>query len=502
MSLGKHLFLGTTAALVTVAGAQAADMPVKAKPVEYVKICTGFGDGFYYIPGTDTCLKLGGFLRVQAEYNAGAGGIPIGNSSVEAPQGRFDRGSTNDVNFRTRAVVSWDVRQRTEYGPLRTYIRIGIPQTTPADAEGGVVYWDRAFLQFAGFTVGKTLSFFDVFTISGVYSYHDPRVVGDTTISNGITVWAYTADLGNGVSGTLSLEDPGGHNRAPVVDNTVPAFFGLNGVITGDSAFHAQAAGLNGFRMPDVVANLRVDQAWGYAGVSAAVHEAGGAYWLTPNNVGNGHPSDRLGWAIQGGAKINLPGGDMVGFNACYTEGAAGYCTRQSAAQVYNASSSVAVGWITDGVFGSGTEVELTRVWSALAAYEHIWSPHWKTSWFGGYLDVSYNDAAKNIINASLPAGSVCFRGPAGVVGGFAAVLPAAGNSCSPNYSYVEIGSRTQWNPVPQLDIGLEVLYTRQNTAYKGPGTYAVNLPRPALPLFDDQDVWSAFFRWQRNFYP
>jgi hypothetical protein len=64
MSFVKRFFLGTTAALVAVAGAQAADMPVKAKPVEYVKICTGFGDGFYYIPGTDTCLKLGGFLRV------------------------------------------------------------------------------------------------------------------------------------------------------------------------------------------------------------------------------------------------------------------------------------------------------------------------------------------------------------------------------------------------------------------------------------------------------
>jgi hypothetical protein len=39
-------------------------MPVKAQPVQYVKICSLYGDGFYYIPGTDTCLKLGGYLRV------------------------------------------------------------------------------------------------------------------------------------------------------------------------------------------------------------------------------------------------------------------------------------------------------------------------------------------------------------------------------------------------------------------------------------------------------
>jgi hypothetical protein len=58
------LILGTAAGLVAVAGAQAADMPVKAAPVQYVKICSLYGDGFYYIPGTDTCLKMGGYLRV------------------------------------------------------------------------------------------------------------------------------------------------------------------------------------------------------------------------------------------------------------------------------------------------------------------------------------------------------------------------------------------------------------------------------------------------------
>ena len=68
--------------------------------------------------------------------------------------------------------------------------------------------------------------------------------------------------------------------------------------------------------------------------------------------------------------------------------------------------------------------------------------------------------------------------------------------------SFFEIGSRTQWNPVQQLDIGFEILYTRHNTAYKGAGLYTANAPRPAVAVFDDQDVWSGFFRWQRNFYP
>ena len=65
------------------------------------------------------------------------------------------------------AALSWDVRQQTEYGTLRTYIRTGIQVTTPVDTEGGAVFWDRAFIQFAGFTVGKTQSFFDLFTYGG-----------------------------------------------------------------------------------------------------------------------------------------------------------------------------------------------------------------------------------------------------------------------------------------------------------------------------------------------
>ena len=77
----RTLLLGTAAGLVAVSGAQAADMPVKAAPVQYVKICSLYGDGFYYIPGTDTCLKMGGYLRVQAEYNMGGGGVAVGDSA-------------------------------------------------------------------------------------------------------------------------------------------------------------------------------------------------------------------------------------------------------------------------------------------------------------------------------------------------------------------------------------------------------------------------------------
>src|SRR4051794_36072623 len=77
----------------------------------------------------------------------------------------------------------------------------GVGGSTPS------AFWDRAFIQFAGFTVGRSQSFFDLFTYGGAYSYHNVRVSGDTGAS-GQNLWEYTAQFGNGFSASLSLEDP------------------------------------------------------------------------------------------------------------------------------------------------------------------------------------------------------------------------------------------------------------------------------------------------------
>jgi hypothetical protein len=69
MTMIKSLILGSAAGLIAIGGAQAADLPVKAKAVEYVKICSLYGAGFYYIPGTDTCIKIGGAIRLDVAFN-------------------------------------------------------------------------------------------------------------------------------------------------------------------------------------------------------------------------------------------------------------------------------------------------------------------------------------------------------------------------------------------------------------------------------------------------
>ena len=118
MKMVKSLLLGSAAGLVAMAGAQAADLPVKAKPVQYVKICSLYGAGFYYIPGTDTCIKVGGYVRAEVNYQAG------GSYGVPTPSGGSVSGLyMNDRNaflqdWRTRAAITLDTRSQTEYGTL------------------------------------------------------------------------------------------------------------------------------------------------------------------------------------------------------------------------------------------------------------------------------------------------------------------------------------------------------------------------------------------------
>src|SRR6187397_1827258 len=105
MKMVKSLLLGSAAGLVAVAGAQAADLPVKAKPVEYVKVCSLYGVGFYYIPGTDICMKIGGYVRYQVNMGHG-NNISFGPFTST---GRYNTRQTGiDVGQRVRVTVSQD----------------------------------------------------------------------------------------------------------------------------------------------------------------------------------------------------------------------------------------------------------------------------------------------------------------------------------------------------------------------------------------------------------
>ena len=117
MKMVKSLALGSAAALFAMGGAQAADLPVKAKAVEYVRICSLYGAGFFYIPGTDTCIKLGGYLRADLTINGGIYDQPFWNG---------DGGIAGSLHqpvtlTRSRLALTIDTRTATEYGVVRTF---------------------------------------------------------------------------------------------------------------------------------------------------------------------------------------------------------------------------------------------------------------------------------------------------------------------------------------------------------------------------------------------
>ena len=356
-----------------------ADLPVKAAPVEYVRVCSLYGEGFWYVPGTDTCLKIGSYVREQLEWNAGNGGVPIGFGATDAAAaGRMDRTDTSQLSERTRASISVDLRTQTEYGTLRSYFEGGFQNSSlngTATANDSV-YYDRGFIQFAGLTAGRIRSFFDINTFAP-YSYGNSRISGDT---GALGLWGigYTAQFGNGVSFTVSLEDGGSASQgsgsgsaeargAMVVDMNSAAFTPLGGISYNNE----------GWKVPDVVGSLRLDQSWGYAQLSGALRDVAGGYYSGVSSAGNGvgcagtpctnfgHPSDKLGWAISGGFTINdVFGlkGDQFGMQAVYTVGAAGYATRATGPfQVYNGNNSVGVGWVTDAAVFDNISPRLRR---------------------------------------------------------------------------------------------------------------------------------------------
>jgi hypothetical protein len=169
MKMVKSLVLGSAAALAVMGGAQAADLPVKAKAVEYVRICSLYGAGFFYIPGTDTCIKLGGYLRAEAGFGTNSiyGGAYNG---IAGTQNRY----RNYYTARSREDLNIDTRTATEYGVVRTFFDATFSWTTGTQGvaatgttlgadgvAGGTLGVYYAFIQFAGFTMGKAVSQFD-----------------------------------------------------------------------------------------------------------------------------------------------------------------------------------------------------------------------------------------------------------------------------------------------------------------------------------------------------
>src|SRR2546430_2945873 len=185
--------------------------------------------------------------------------------------GSRDRIDGQDFTMRPRAYAWFDSRQQTEYGTLRSYLQIGVNYDSPQNTNTNFNA-NRAFIQFAGFTVGTAQSFYDFYS-APASSFFGPNA--SDTGDPGWKVFAYTAQYGNGFSATFSIEEPRQFSTAAGTSVGV-VNTNLGNLPIGVTSPDNDKAKT---RFPDLVQNWRVDQAWGSAQLMVAAHDVSGGYY-------------------------------------------------------------------------------------------------------------------------------------------------------------------------------------------------------------------------------
>src|SRR5262249_1628916 len=297
--------------------------------------------------------------------------------------------------------------------------------------------------------------------------------------------------------------------------------------------------------IPDIVSSLRVDQAWGSAQISGALHQVRGNFYgndvqstitAGPNAFTGVRPSDVWGWAVAGGIVLNLPWnpGDKFWIEGAVGEGTpcyVGFC-QDGVNGTYARfdGRNVAAAWALEGVFANAvsnnaaspaaggfaqfTGIQLPTVWDVAAAVEHYWTPALRTSLFGSVTSWDPGSAGNAIMcNSPNSPVRVATVTPAGGPGPFIVpnfgTFPLSGGAvpgCDFSFQVWGVGSRTVWNPVKNLDIGVEVMWSqihqhmdpsKVNLNFGGGGNRPAGLYAPS-----DEGVWSGMLRVQRNFFP
>jgi hypothetical protein len=182
----KSLLFGSAAALATASSAFAADAIVSAEPepLQYVRICDAYGKGYFFIPGTETCIKLGGKVRTEGEwYDA------------------YNPKSRVGTMWHDRTELNIDTATDTEYGPLKTNTIFRWEWNDGGNTSSKLLF---ANISLGGFTVGKLDSQYNL------YAGYAGDVINDDVIYDGpyeLNQLTYNYDAGNGFTAVVSLED-------------------------------------------------------------------------------------------------------------------------------------------------------------------------------------------------------------------------------------------------------------------------------------------------------
>lgn len=500
MTKAKSLLLGSAAALVAVSGAQAADLGLPVAPaVDYVQICSVGSFTGFLLPGSDVCFDISGFAQWQTNFNGEDADAEDGaftstvsiedtvltqtTTALSDPVSNASVGSDDDDDFDMVAEIelNFDARTMTEWGLLRGFVRLG--------GDGGEEDFNvdvpKAFVQLGGLTAGITDSFFDpVFTDYAVAPF------GDVSGTEDLALIGYAFNAGNGLTFMASLEDGEARNTGILsyVDanrgitagaytltgaaNTAAANTAVGGdddaVATtgnGDTTFAASEAGAailsdgtvitqtgagaalvatvlgdDGYdesaTMPDFVAALRVDQAWGSAKLSAALHE------VDPFQE---DVDSEFGYAFGASAEFNLPVGygSTFGVFGNYAIGAVEYVgfdteVGSTSLPFYDAVYDVQeddLDLATAFGFGAGVDIGLTEELS------------WQLE--GYYTHIDHEDVTITAVNEGTVANSDDFDGADTV----------STSTIDYDGSIFAIRSSVKWEPVSGLLLAAGVAY-------------------------------------------
>ena len=438
MKLVKSLLLAAPAAILAI-GAQAADLPSKkASPVAYVKVCDAYGAGFFFIPGTDTCLKVGGYVRAQYEYTGKGGMLSYAQSATThaITATKTASAAEDTTGWHARGRIDLDARTQSAWGTVRTVIGLRLASQSGQFAGNGTAYgatppaqgvWaEAAFVQFAGFTAGRAaenFQFVPPYTWTGQHFWAGYPV--------GMKQLAYTATFGGGFSATIALEDKSDYSYMNQV-----------GYVYGDTGTGYASSNPTSFVYPNVapvlVGNIRLDQAWGSAQVMGTV----GQNRVVDNTTTTAPISyTKNGYAVGAGVKFNLPmlaAGDTLYLTAVYADGMLDQLQGNSTSSNNPDSTNNLRGLVRNdqNLWTDGTNVGSTKGYSLGGMLTHYWTPTVRSVFGASY------------IHLSLPSFVT------------AATWANGGES---NVNAYELSGSLVWAPVQNFDIGLELAYRKLN---------------------------------------
>jgi len=498
------LLAGSAAGLLSVVAAQAADLPSrKSAPVEYVRVCDAYGAGFYWIPGTDTCLKVGGRVRIDTWYTPAKNAVALRSAGGPAYAGIAAPAGTNIAPFQSsngidqlgwyaRGIVNMDARTQSAWGTVQTVFSLrlaaqtGLAQTAPngnltavpAAGQNGATI-EAAYIRFAGFTIGQAAS---NFTFLPPYQYHSNFSTG---FPNGIRQLSYTATFGGGFSATIALE-----NRGDLGNSATANSLGANPFTVAG----ATATAVGPQRLPALVGNVRVDQGWGSAMLSGAVLQ-NTVNFATPAvqavTNGLGPLVTKTGWAIAAGLRINLPmiaAGDHIQGWIGYGNGAMDYVGYSGVNQNSAVTTNYLGGFLRNDrnvtIFCTTAAAtcipgsETTKSFNVAGMFTHYWTPSLRQNFIGSYIRITPGQVTQNTDWTN---------------GGLSQVTAW------------DVKSNLIWSPVRNFDIGLELSYARLSQRLTGlagglPTPLACTAANPQCLASTSTNNWTGRMRVERTF--